>query len=565
MSIKFDTKNKTPLTEGGEGYIYEHNGKIIKVFKYGVDGQAKERKINALMKTTLPKAVITPLDTVSDTKGRFIGYCMEKVTGEEFKRLSNRKFVTANNITTKDIFDLLVKLKSALAEIHKQNIFIGDLNDQNVLFDMSGNIYLIDCDSWAVGNDKCTVAMDLFKDPKLQADNFNAGTDNYAFMVLAWKCLTRVHPFGGTVDPDMPILERMRVGRSVVFRKDVILPRTTRHWRGFSPDLQEEFQDVFENGLRTPLLHMEDNVAGLVICKKCKEYFYGRFSSCPYCDSAAQINKKPVSQGSVGGLKLYAIYDGEKIKAVFDRYTYLDNNYYVCGGKYEMAFFPQSKYYLTKEKIWVLESLDYFSFNNSSNSNGYQIDKKYKTAIEVSGNSVYYISPKDTLTRLEIMPNGNGIKSICKVSNTAYFAVSGEDYCIVNYYTGKIIVNANGTNTIIDYDSDITNYGIHKDEITGKWLAILEDSKGVFNTFVIDKGAVEYKTDGIKYACQLNCPCIYNSNIFIPIDGKIRGYSYQKSQFKDFECSVVSEESKLIKEKNRFVIVNLENVYYLEG
>ena len=560
--IKFDTKNKTPLTEGGEGYIYEHNGKIIKVFKPNIDTTAKERKITALMKATLPKAVITPLDTVSDTKGRFIGYCMEKVTGEEFKRLSNRKFVTANNITTKDIFDLLVKLKAVLAEIHKQNIFIGDLNDQNVLFDMSGNIYLIDCDSWAVENDKCTVAMDLFKDPKLKADNFNADTDNYAFMVLAWKCLTRVHPFGGTVDPDMPILERMRVGRSVVFRKDVILPRTTRHWRGFSPDLQEEFQDVFENGLRTPLLHMEDNAAGLVICKKCKEYFYGRFSSCPYCDSTAQVNKKPVSQGSIGGLKLYAIYDGEKIKAVFDRYTYLDNGGFVHSGNQTTGYFSQFRYHYTKDGIAVLELSDCVSFRNCKD---YLIEKKYKSTVEVNGNSVYYISPKDTLTRLEIMPNGNGIKNICKVSNTAYFAVSGEDYCVVNYYTGKIIVNVSGTNTIIDYDSDIMNYGIHKDEITGKWLVVLEDGKGVFNTFVIDKGAIEYKTDGIKYACQLNCPCIYNSNIFIPIDGKIRGYSYKKSQFKDFECSVVSEESKLIKEKNRFVIVNLENVYYLEG
>ena len=163
------------------------------------------------------------------------------------------------------------------------------------------------------------------------------------------------------------------------------------------------------------------------------------------------------------------------------------------------------------------------------------------------------------------MPSGNGTKNICKVSNTAYFAVSGDNYCVVNYYTGKVIVNINGVNTAIDYDSDIVNYGIHRDEISGKWMIILEDSKGRFSTFVISGGAVEYKTDAIRYDCQLNCPCIYNSNIFIPVDGKIRGYSYKKSAFKDFECSVVSEESKLIKEKNRFVIVNLENVYYLEG
>lgn len=47
------------------------------------------------------------------------------------------------------------------------------------------------------------------------------------------------------------------------------------------------------------------------------------------------------------------------------------------------------------------------------------------------------------------------------------------------------------------------------------------------------------------------------------IDGKIRRYSYKKSAFKDFECGVVSEESKMIKEKNKFVIVNFENVYVL--
>lgn len=94
-------------------------------------------------------------------------------------------------------------------------------------------------------------------------------------------------------------------------------------------------------------------------------------------------------------------------------------------------------------------------------------------------------------------------------------------------------------------------------------MIILEDSHGKFNTYVINKGQVEYHTDSIKYSCQLNCPCISNSTIFIPIDGKIRGFAYQKSVFKDFECSVVSEESKLIKEKNRFVIVNLENVYHL--
>ena len=73
MPIKFDTTTRTQLTEGGEGYIYEYNGKIIKTFKPHIDIAAKERKVNALMKATLPKSAITPADTVLDMRGRFIG------------------------------------------------------------------------------------------------------------------------------------------------------------------------------------------------------------------------------------------------------------------------------------------------------------------------------------------------------------------------------------------------------------------------------------------------------------------------------------------------------------
>ena len=560
MPIKFDTTNRTPLTEGGEGAIYEYNGKIVKVFKPHIDLSTKERKVNALVKLALPKAVVKPIDSVTDSRGRFIGYYMDKVTGEEFKRLSNKKFVTANNIDTKFVLSLLVKVQSVLDEVHRKNIYVGDLNDQNILFDMSGNIYLIDCDSWTVGNDKCSVAMDLFKDPKLKADNFNADTDNYAFSVLAWKCLTRIHPFGGTMKPDMAILERMKKGISVIDRKEVTLPRTVKSWNGFSPDLLNEFKAVFEKGQRNLSGGLEDMLNNLSYCKKDNEYYYSKFSSCPYCDSTAQVNKKPISQGTVGGLKLYALYDGENIKTVFDRYTYLDNGGLVRNGNRKMSYDTHFRYYFLESGVTVLEESKYFSFITDK---PYTIDKKFKSSIEVEGNSIYFISPQNTLVKMEVMPSGNAMKNICKVSNAAYFAVSNGNYCILNYYAGKIIVNVNGANAVIDYNGDIANYGIRRDDVTGKWLILLEDTAGKFYTYVLKENEVEYRTDAIKYDCQLNFPCINNSTIFIPIDGKIRGYNYKKSVLKDFECGAVSEESKLIKEKNKFVIVNFENVYVL--
>ena len=119
-----------------------------------------------------------------------------------------------------------------------------------------------------------------------------------------------------------------------------------------------------------------------------------------------------------------------------------------------------------------------------------------------------------------------------------------------------------GKNTEIKYDSDIINYGIHYDDITSKWLLLLEDKSGKFKTIILKNG-IDYETEQIKYNCQLSYPCISNSTLFIPVDGKIRGFAYKKSAFKDFECNVVNDGSKLIKKKNRFVIINDENIYSL--
>lgn len=321
-----------------------------------------------------------------------------------------------------------------------------------------------------------------------------------------------------------------------------------------------EFKDVFENGKRTLSGSMEEMASNLSYCKKDKEYYYSKFSSCPYCDSTAQVNKKPIPQGTVGGLKLYAIYDGENIKTVFDRYTYLDNGGFVCNGNIRALYSQNLRYYFLDSGTVVIEASDYFSFITDKE---YTIGKKFKSSIVVDGNSIFFISNQNTLGKMEVMPGGNAMKYICKVSNTAYFSVANRNLCILNYYAGKIIVNVNGSNAVINYDGNIQNYGIHMDNVTGKWLVLIEDSSGKFYTYVLKGNEIEYQTDAIKYDCQLNFPCISNSTIFIPIDGKIRGYNYRKSAFKDFECSVVSEESKLIKENNKFVIVNLENVYVL--
>ena len=199
MILKSNITRLPVLAEGGEGIIYEYGDKLIKAYKSHVNMPTKEKKIKLLMAKNLPAEVISPIDIVYDSRNKFVGYIMDKVDGEEFKKLSNKKFVKANGITKKEILAMLDRLFDVLADLHKQGIYIGDLNDQNILFDKHYNISIIDCDSWSIDSEKCDVAMDLFKDPLLVSNNFDQKTDTYAFSVLSWKSLTRIHPFGGTM------------------------------------------------------------------------------------------------------------------------------------------------------------------------------------------------------------------------------------------------------------------------------------------------------------------------------------------------------------------------------
>ncbi len=562
----YDCAGKTPLAEGGEGLLYENSGQMIKIYKPVVNLLSKQRKVQMLLQKSLsrqlPKEVVCPRDIVTDKSGMFIGYCMDKVEGEEIRKLVNRKFLTANNITTKDILTMLVSVQEVMNKLHESHIFIGDLNDQNILFDGQFNIYLIDCDSWAVEEEQCEVAMDLFKDPLLQSNDFNAATDTYSFAVLTWKLLTRIHPFGGTMNPDMNILERMKCGISVIENPRVTIPRTIRPWRNLSPDLVSALQAVFQNQSRNLSGELAELLGDLKYCGVDREYYYGKYSTCPLCDANAAIQQKPLSQGVMNGLNLSALFSAKEIKTVFHENMYLDRNDEVVDvrlGK-RVRYQYGVRYYFTSDGYLVEDLLEEFVIHSKKE---YRIRKKYKSRIVVEGSHVYYISRQNSFTDMTVLKDGNSIRTVCKCSNISFFEVESGRYCILNYYRGKLILCVNGTNVQIKYDTDVIHYGIHYDNVAAKWLLLLEDSTGTFKTYVAAERGVEYETDQISYQCSLSAPCISNSTIYIPIDGKIRGFSYVRSIFKDFACDVVDHDSTLIKKKNQFVIVNHENIYKL--
>ena len=551
------------IAEGGEGFVYEYKQNyVVKIYKPDVvDLRSKEIRAKLLMKTTLPDEVIKPLDLVTDNSGKFIGIVMQKVDGEDFKKLSNKKYVTSNNINTKDVLQFLERFWEIIKELHRNNIYIGDLNDQNVQFNLkSRKIFLIDCDSWTIGTEKCQVAMDMFKDPQLVKDNFNEQTDIYSFCILAWKSLTRIHPFGGVMNPDVSLIDRMKKRISVIDNQKVVIPRTTKTWKNLSPQMVDGFKKVFESGDRSFGEYISEMLGNLTYCKKDDDYYFGEFSSCPLCDASAKIIAKAILSGVENGFKIAKILKDKDVKMVFSSTIYLNNNDEVVDIE------SGTKVKKSKGIFLFNDSGEYIRYDNNciqlkSKGQDTIIPIKRGSHVVADSNKFYYISDNSFFTSMEILSSGVGAKTFQKCSNNVYFNVESEKYCIVNIYDGKLIINIDGYFTTIDFNKKIRNSAQIYDSILDRWLILIEDTSSIYHSYVVDKNEIKWSSNKVTYKCEVTNVDFDRGVIYIPVAGAIRGFNYKTFNYKDFSCSVVDSSSKLIKKNNQFVIVNDDNIY----
>ncbi len=558
---KSELKQSILLTEGGEGIIYKFQGKLIKVYKDSVNKNLKEQKIQELMKSTLPKNIIKPLDIIYDNQNKFIGYLMDFVdNAEEIKKLSSKKFVLSNNITVKDISLLFCKVQEVVKMLHDNNIYISDFNDCNIIFDKQMAPYFIDVDSWSIGSYSCDVAMDSFLDP-LFTGIFSERTDNYSFSILLFKSLTRVHPFGGTLTakPNMNLIDRMRDKLSIIERLDeIIIPPTSERYFFMKPDLLKEMKDIFDNEKRNligeNLFDFSDN---LMFCKKHMDYYYSKYDRCPICEDNAKIKEKPEKKTTVQGIP-YRILFAEndcKLNIDYDCYITNNNNIFFRNVKKEVTpKFGQLVYSLINGNIVFVEKEKIYGDN-------FSLNKQFNTNVLVKNDSIYYVY-NNSLNKITITEKGNYSKNISIVSNNCFFDVYDDSfYFICNSYDNIKILNINGYNHELKQKDKILNYGIHFDEVSKLWLFIFENKFGKFYTYVFKNNELIYKNDEIIYTGFLGNIEFNNKTIIKASDKKIVLFNYEKNVYKDLELDFVDEGCKLIKKGNKMIVISEKIIY----
>ena len=165
------------INDGGEAIIYQYgNDNVAKVFR-------ENKNINYALKSLTIARVMQKVETLkkvtSTTKYKYIvpekilvdnyqiyGYVMKKVNGLPLYALKEKQFVINElGFTKKDVFEILIEVGKGIERLHNENIFIGDLNGGNILFDKSKRVFFLDFDGMGVDELSPEFYTDWYIDP----------------------------------------------------------------------------------------------------------------------------------------------------------------------------------------------------------------------------------------------------------------------------------------------------------------------------------------------------------------------------------------------------------------
>lgn len=302
--------NLTPIAEGGEANVYLINQKLYKIY-HGNEASLKERskKLVDLLyfreilpenhRFGMPEKIIITLSQASKEIIP-IGIEMTKIEGEEMSQVNNLDIVKKYNLNVKNILEMILYMRADLHLLHSNNIIIGDLNERNYLFNSNRLPYMIDVDSWAINDSKCDVIMPTYKDPKVEGNNFTRESDNFAFMIMTFKLLTRVHPYGG-IHPEYrnKTPEKRILLNAHIINDKVKLPPNVRNLKVLSDKLLNKYKDFFEGKTRDIGDIFEEYYNELAYCKKCDDYYWVERNTCPICNSKGERIKTSFNSSKI--------------------------------------------------------------------------------------------------------------------------------------------------------------------------------------------------------------------------------------------------------------------------
>jgi len=541
------------IARGGEGVVYELNSNTVaKIYHDGIIPITKE-KFDFIKKLD-KNLFIAPQELLFDSKSRVIGFTMEYLNSD-FYPLSNiyvKSFCQSHSIDKKSKLKIIEQLIKAIKYAHDLNIVIGDLNCFNIMMNNSGDIKLIDTDSYQTpGNVHSGRMMDEIRDYLYQG-KIDKNSDFFALSILAFNMLSFTHPFKGIHKKYLKISDRM-IHKIPIFVSDSDL----KHPKCYEPIQDKNFMGQFERyylrGERF-LLSLTDVNPNLVVMA---------------------INKPSnVVKYDKGDLIITNVFDGDDLKRVLT-----SDNHLIVETKNEFKLFnARNKGYVTMTDIILKKDYDkvYVGHKNILLKKGnelYVYNGKGKTTklnfkfadkyIEKQFEDILLIVEEDRMYKIFI---DETITSNIKISAINVYGKGFQKNNGLMYNSGggqNIFYNEAGKEIAV-LNSPIRINDLYQDKNIGI-VQYRENSEMKYKLFKIEKMKLNISGDEIEgfsnFAFRKNPDG--EGFVFIPRDNKISIIRTQDfSEVSQMDCDLVSTES-VIKNTNSGLILLEEGKVWL--
>jgi len=171
------------IASGRSGNIYlTQDGRILKMFTSTSFTYIKDREETLRYLKTLDMEEIVKPKHLVYYDGVFVGYIMEYLPEGEALWSRSEKYSFEEKI------EKIKAIEEVMKKLHDKNIYICDLNPDNIFFDKNGNVKLIDCDSFVIKKNVVNNEVDLkYRDPIYKI--VSAKTDLYAFAITSLQLL----------------------------------------------------------------------------------------------------------------------------------------------------------------------------------------------------------------------------------------------------------------------------------------------------------------------------------------------------------------------------------------
>lgn len=243
------------IQRGGEGAIIKIDAtKVAKIYHSGISG-ISEFTFNHLK--VLPQTVfVIPHELFYSKSGEILGFSMEYL-GADFMPISNlfnKNFCDKHSISYNFKLKIAKQLIASVELAHKYQIVIGDFNQFNLLFSLSGEVKCIDTDSYQTPNSPHSGRLlDEIRD-YLYHGIVSKNSDYFALSVILFYLFTFAHPFKGISQQVKKMQDRM-ILKLPIFAAGIIQPKvyTPIIWQA----LQSKFERFYFGGERF-LLNLTD-------------------------------------------------------------------------------------------------------------------------------------------------------------------------------------------------------------------------------------------------------------------------------------------------------------------